>query len=78
MYAIKIFMLIYKGILTPVILLVRFSYCCKATEYTPVEIPCDGYSIEVLFVSSCGCGSCSRPNIVYSARAQGLNGEGVL
>ena len=49
-------------------------YCCSASSYDSVAIPCDGYEMLVYVVTSCGCFECAEPNLVYAGVARGIDG----
>ena len=49
-------------------------HCCVETEQERLTIPCEGFSVEVYIVTSCGCGSCDGPSIDYRGLVRNLNG----
>ena len=51
-----------------------YRYCCSASSYDRVAIPCDGYEMLVYVVTSCGCFECAEPNLVYAGIARGIDG----
>ncbi|XP_041061513.1 cartilage intermediate layer protein 1 isoform X2 [Carcharodon carcharias] len=52
------------------------SYCCGVKEIKHMEIACQGYTLPVKVVASCGCKKCLEPKVLIRGRAVAAdNGE---
>ncbi|XP_078054678.1 cartilage intermediate layer protein 1 [Mustelus asterias] len=52
------------------------SYCCAVKRMKDVEIRCQGYTLPVKVVASCGCKKCLEPKVLIRGRAVAAdNGE---